>query len=424
MVRFPRLPAHALVASGMGQWISSQKKPRFTDRRFARPYWLNYVRKNQRMGAKLARGAKKYKQRQQALGSGPDHRTALRYHRMSQKQKNRLYGRITERNLVLSGHYERLADRRRSQSAKMPRRHGYRRKGKRRQAKPRYSRRPRARGRRPRRRAKTKLRLYPGGVPSTHIVKLRVMRQYVITTPSLEWGYVEFNPADMRIPFPGSKAAGTVNSHKNLKMATTAAGGATFSTNRQPYGYDHWLIDSGAEHSNYRHYKVLGSKITLRFVPSSRGADSGDNYYAGFSQLFTGAAGQLTSSHGPTLDSKYNRIAPNEIADWMNAGLVKRRKVVTTGGSGGRFQTFTFKYSAKKWERSLRRNGVLFGTSYTASDTQWMGTHGVSPVVNPVCYFMMADIGTSTAGQAINCMITIDYTVKLSSLDISQASLG
>lgn len=348
------------------------------------------------------------------LGEGPDHRTALRFHRLSQKQKNELY----KRQQIARG---------RSQRNKMPKRYGRRRRGGRKR-RPRYRRRPRSRVRRRRRRPKTRLRLYPGGVPQTKIVKLRVMRQYVITTPALEWGFIEWTPADMRIPFPGSKAAGTVLSHKNLKMATTAAGGSTFSTNRQPYGYDHWLGLGSTAHSNYLNYKVLGSKIKITFVPSAHGPDAGDNYYAGFSQLFVGPAGDAASDDGPTLDSKYGTIAPGQISDWINAGVVKRRKVVTTGGSGSGFQSFIFYYSAKKWERQLKRMGTNYGTrdqhGSVAQGLLWKGTHGTSPAISPVCYFMMADIGTSTAGQAINCMITIEYTVQFSSLDVLDPSLG
>ncbi len=255
----------------------------------------------------------------------------------------------------------------------------------------------------------------------THKIKLRVMRQYVITTPAIEWGVIEFRPADMRIPFPGSKAAGatTGGTHCGLKMATTAAGGATFSTNRQPYGYDHWLGKTEVSKSQYKFYKVLGSKITIKFVPSAHGPDSGDNYYAGWSQLFdTDAA---ASNHGPTLESKYGAIAPNEIADWLNARIVKRPRIVTTGGDGT-FKRFVFKYSAKRWERQLKRMGTHIET--TASAAGWKGQQTVSPEISPVCYFMMADVGTSTAGQAINCLITIDYTVQLSSLDLGDASLG
>lgn len=354
------------------------------------------------------------------LGKGPDHRTALAYHKLTQRQKNQLYANLAERKLVRSGYYERIADRRRSQRNKMPKRYARRRRGRRkRRSRPRYGTRPRARGRRRRRVAKTRLRLYPGGVPQTHIVKLRVMRQYVITTPTLEWGFIEFNPASMRIPFPGSKAAGTVNSHKNLKMATVTD---TFSTNRQPYGYDHWLLGDASK-SHYKDYKVLGSKITIKFIPSARTADAGDNYYAGWSQLFTGPAGNASSTDGPTLDSKYGNVAASEIGDWMNAGIVKRRRVVTTGGDG-RFKSFVFKYSAKRWERQLKRNGIQYGVATPDSGLLWQGNHGTDPVINPVCYFMMADIGTSDVGQAINVMITIEYTVKLSSLDLVNASLG
>lgn len=244
------------------------------------------------------------------------------------------------------------------------------------------------------------LRLYPGGVPLTHKIKLRVMKQVQVSSFPGGWGYIVFSPASLSDPFQHFTTGGVVGAHQALPYGLI--GGAT-TPKPQPYGFDHWV---GITDSNrYRKYKVLGAKITLAKI--NEAVEPGvtqPTQWAGFSKLFA-----VNDDFGTTFNETYSNVDRTEVEDWVNCGIVKRPQTITKAKAFNQAPAvFTHTYSAKKYQRTLKKVGV--------TDGDWYGEHGTDPVINPRVYFSMADPGASTTAITFLFWCTIDYTVQLTGL--------
>ncbi len=271
---------------------------------------------------------------------------------------------------------------------------------------------------------KMRLRLYPGGFPRTHIVKLRSMKQMQITHNPANWGFVKFFPSSMKAPLASSNdttedfntriATPTQLVHRSLIFTDKA--GLEVPTLAQPYGYDAWLqgfSDTGSSITHqYDKYKVLGCKITLAFIPDTS-TEGGTQVYGGFSKIQ-----DQNSLFGTTFINKYAEINRTEVSDFLNVGMVKDLKLLQAGGSGlgGVQKAFTFNYSAKKYARHLKRVGV-------EQTSDWYGTHQAAPNIMPEAIFLMADLGASSTAHAFSVMVIHDYTIQLTGSLVSAQSI-
>lgn len=255
------------------------------------------------------------------------------------------------------------------------------------------------------------LRLYPGGVPKTHLIKLRMIKQVAISTRNGEWGFISFQPANPHDPLEHMLAAtAPVGDHQAL--AFTLKGGA-ITPRPQPYGFDRWLPGAG-DVSMYDRGVVQGAKIQIFNIPNTTGvAGSNDRYYAGWSRLFpTGS-----STFGKTFAQTYANVDRTEISDWINTGLCKRPQIITASKTFNKKDAvFTHTYSLKKW----LRHGHKTGRAYDTSNQYFTATGG--PVVNPEVKFMIADVGVGSSVTVFNMMVVIDYTIKLSNMILGQES--
>lgn len=259
------------------------------------------------------------------------------------------------------------------------------------------------------------LRLYPGGSPATHLVKLRVVIQATISNVTGEWGAILLNPASMLQPFISQgdvQVDGIYTGVDELPFHDKAGGEADIL--KQPQGYDHW-ISGTQETGKYGSYTVVGSHTNITFFQgNSAGTGASERMIGGFTTLF----GEGGAAAGPTFADKYAAITGTEVATMLSVGIIKRPKLITvTSEMQHANASFDFYYSQKKWLRTLRRIG------HTVVE-QGFGTFSTAPPLNPNLFFVMADLGIAS-GTAIpfHCIITIEYTVRLSDLLMSEVSV-
>lgn len=294
----------------------------------------------------------------------------------------------------------------------MPRRRGYGKRRTKRRGRPRYKRRvKKRRGRRMRKRriSRPRLRLYPGGFPLTHKIKLRMVKQIVIHTNAAggQWGWFKWNPARLSDPLSGLTAGGVVGTH--VSMNVTLKDGAAITPRPQPYGYDHWLGDTTTSTDKYKRYSVLGSKCTLVKTSDTVITDAAaSRFYAGWSRLFS-EDGAATTGFGLTFAQTYIQIGFADVSDWLNTGVVKHPGVITNGKVFNKADpAFTATYSQKKYKRSLERRGFN-----QAAD--WSAIFSANPGIDPEFHFMIADLGAATTTVPMRFLMVCDYTVLLSS---------
>lgn len=284
------------------------------------------------------------------------------------------------------------------------------------------------------------LRIYPGGFPDTHKIKLRMLKQCLIKSPNaVGWGFISFYPAmcsdpliDWRLAQVNTTVAtgGTVNHTKLAWFGTNDAGG--LPDRPQPYGWDQWVANDP-----YTHGVVEGAKITISFIQGESGTGATQRFIAGFTKLFRGpdkfidsgstltdlpqyadAAGGVKIA-GENFGEKYQNVTRVEVSDLMNCGLTKRMKTLSVIGTGQSLlgaQTFTFYYSRKKHERNLKRAGYM--PMYHQPDlspviTKFEQTTNSKPGWNPVVHFIIADLAKTTAVTDLHCIVNIEYTIKL-----------
>lgn len=255
-----------------------------------------------------------------------------------------------------------------------------------------------------------RLRLYPGGIPLTHKIKLRMMKQCQIVSLPGEWGFIEFSPASVVNPMFNMRT-GPLAGANHTAMQWTLKGGTAVTPKPQCYGYDHWIGVTGQ--NTYRKWKVLGSKTQLLHIPTISGNGNASQLYAGFNPKVWAE----TDDFGSTFGDTYSNIKQGEISDWINCGVCPNPKIITPQkqlGVGVQGQ-FTHTYSAKKYARSLRKKGI--------DDGDWFGEFFNEPVINPKAYFMIADLGLDdTLPQPFSFMLVIDYTIQLSGLKMGDQS--
>ncbi len=263
----------------------------------------------------------------------------------------------------------------------------------------------------------SRLRLYPGGFPQTHLVKLRAVNQTKIYVPAGKWGYITFHPAEMLQPFKDMRiavdtsAVGGGGTHTLLKWTDKATSAAINSADKQPYGYDHWLLQS-AVGAQYRHYQVRKCTILVQFVPNTAVQD-GLQFYGGFARI-----SDESTSYGQTFLERYANIDDTEVVDMLNTKVIKQPKIITKGGTGagGVSQSFLAVYNQALYKKHLKRVGVEMSDDFK-------GSHGVAPTINPEIKFIIADLAEAEASEtSLNCIITIDFVVQLSGGQLGQES--
>lgn len=271
------------------------------------------------------------------------------------------------------------------------------------------------------------VRLYPGGLPLSHIVKLRVLTQCQFESVGGQWCVFRFRPADMLIPFGNqATAANSTNTGDNPRPYVGVSSGAWFDKTgttvaerkKQPQGYDSWL-DQSASLSAYKKYIVLGSKISITTIDGN--VDSGANVklYAGFTKLYDRIGG-ITLQSGVSIGDNYSNIIGTEVADWLSVRMVKNLGIVQSNPLANTMRasrTFTYNYSQKKYKRHMKRIGLT-------NDDDWFGSHLASPLTSPEVFFCLADLGASSADTKIPCVVNIEYTVRLSGLEVPDRSVG
>lgn len=296
----------------------------------------------------------------------------------------------------------------------MPRRRRRRpRRGRKRRRSMRRSRRTSTRNKRRRRRSvvRHRLRLYPGGFPKTHLIKLRAVKQCLITSLPDAWGSIFFFPADPSDPFVGwiDDIAGALGNdgatgvHKRM-LFTDKAG--NIAGRPQPYGWDEWMSTSP-----YRHAVVEGSKITITFVQgTAAGAGNSFRMIAGFSTLSEEGGVAFI----PNFNSTFGNINTLEVADMINNKIIKNPKTLSITGDGVTLpvpQTFVHTYSRKRLEKHMKRIGTYTDVASNISNYQLAKEN--SPAFNPKVRFIIADVGSVSSTIAFNCFVTMDYTIRL-----------
>ncbi len=241
---------------------------------------------------------------------------------------------------------------------------------------------------------RTRLRIYAGGFPVTKKIKLRILKQVVIHSRIGEWGYVNFFPADLHDPLVGYLTpSAAVGNHQRLVMVDKAN---AVLPRPQPYGFDHWLGDVGADH--YRKYKVLGCQISLTLIPNKTLDTSETTHYAGWAGIFPEA-----DTDGTTFATRYDLINRLEISDMLNCKLIKNPRIINLSTA----QRFSLNYSARAWGRMRRGVGI-------SAAERWYGEHDTAPEINPVAKFIIADLGAADSGViAYNFLFEQTFTVQL-----------
>ncbi len=304
-----------------------------------------------------------------------------------------------------------------------------RRRGRGRKRRLSYKRKRRQSYRRSKKRRKTRMsraiRLYPGGFPKTHIVKLRALQQCTIFTPAGGWGYVAFFPASCSDPFNQFVAASAViGSHQ--KLGFTLKDGTSILPRPQPYGWDQWtiVVDGGAEDESgpqYQQAKVLGSKHTITFVQGSNSTADSSQFLAGWSsRLYSSTTG--TNDQGlPSLADSYGHVLSTEISDWVNNAIVHKPSVLKHVGNGVPLlaggQSYSFTYSWKKTRSHMRKMGFRL-----PEDDAYVFPHSAAPAFDPLALFMIGDVAGSTTSIKLNCFVEMEYTLQLSTRETNRES--
>lgn len=271
--------------------------------------------------------------------------------------------------------------------------------------------------------ARTKLRLYPGGFPKTHLIKLRANTQALITNVAGEWASLLLHPAQCHHPFDLVALAnlGTtdvVAQHKRLAFTNKAA---AITPVVQPYGWDHWMEQGAAgttAESPYQWAVVEGSTFQITFVQAVGGSAS-VRMLGGFSGLFE----KTSNSYLPDFSKEYANIDATEVSDMLNVRIMKNPQEIYQSGTGEPLsggKTFIFNYSRKKTERRMKKAGTYMYGSDTKSN--FMFTHNTDPVFNPVARFIIADIGAAAEEVTWNVFIKAEYTIRLSNIRYANES--
>ncbi len=274
------------------------------------------------------------------------------------------------------------------------------------------------RGRKRRRSIRRPLRLYPGGMPLTHKLKMRSTRQCLIKSSAGKWGTLTLHPGSMQQPFASMQTAEDtymVASGNQTRLPFTDKAGVANVNAGQPQGYDYWLGITAS--GKYRKYKVLGCQIIVAFIADTA-STGGAQHYAGF----TGLMGQ-SDDYGDTFSTKYRFVNDVEVSDMLNNAIIKGPKIITSGGTdfGGVHKAFVFNYSQKRYERYLKKVGARQGA--TGAMDAWYGTHTTGPTITPKARFVICDIGVDTAPVTYNVIINHTWTVQLSDVIIPDASV-
>lgn len=269
------------------------------------------------------------------------------------------------------------------------------------------------------------LRLYPGGFPETHIIKLRLIAQTRFQSLQGSWVVFMFKPSDPVQPLQflethtsGAVGVGTYITANQIFGRWTAKENTTTPTDvlktRQPYGWDQWQTEATRP---YAKALVLGSKITLNFREGSQTATGTQNFKAGFAKGLFGL--DSITGQPQSFGNKYGAITTNEPSDAINAKVFSHGNLSDPAvGTRSQGKKFTYTYSMKDHMRQLKRNGSVVGDQ---GINALQSTGNTQAVYQPKAFFCISDLGMSAA-QGLDCMVTIDYTIKLSGRVIPQQS--
>lgn len=274
------------------------------------------------------------------------------------------------------------------------------------------------------------LRLYPAGLPDTHLIKLRFIGQTRILGPTAgTWGVLQFEPGNPVQPLkhltaglaaiPGDNTY-LSSAHVVLEWTdkTDLAPATAALINRQPYGWDQWQTTAGS--TTYKYATVLGSRIKLSFLEGVQDEPATNNMLAGWAKGIWGS--QAVATDIISFSEKYTNINNGEPMDAVNVKMFKPRPLNDPGVSitVGKANNFYFNYSLKKAKRQLKKMGAASGTHY--SDENFRASGNTAPVYKPRCFFVVADRG-STPPTGLDCIVTIDYTIRLTGRIIADKSV-
>ena len=195
------------------------------------------------------------------------------------------------------------------------------------------------------RRGKKKLRITSNPVPNTKLVKLRYCDYYTVDpgAGSSLAGVIEFRANDMRDP------------------DKTGVG-------HQPMGFDQWM-------TFYNHFRVIGSKITVKFFP-----DSSADIVAG-----------IYLDDDVTSETSLVKLTEQKKCNW---------KTLVAGGTST--AKVSMNYSAKKF----------FG-KVQAQQSPQMGSETASPSELSFFRVFAASPTAGTDPAVINAYVTIEYIALL-----------
>jgi len=367
--------------------------------------------------------------------SNPRQQRAAQRNRIRRGRRVLFRGRntaATKIQALFRGHRQRRAGRQRMQvddpvahiqhngSIMPPRRRRRGRRAAKRKRRTSYTRK-RRRSYRGRRKAKKRttirsLRLYPSGYPKTHLIKLRVQKQFKLTNVSNAWSSIKLYPAQCSDPFVGMNltlGANDVNADHQLMQWTLKTD--AILPRPQPYGWDQWALSSP-----YQFAVVEGSQTKISFIQTaSGGVGSSYRMIAGY----TGMHEQFSNGFLPDFSITYGNVKFGEISDMLNVGLIKNPKTLNRAGNGvglAEPQTFIYNYSRKKTLKRMKAMGTY--TVRDDNESNFMFSHNTVPKFDPNVRFVIADIGSTAEALTWNVFITVDYTLRLMNRVIADES--
>lgn len=279
------------------------------------------------------------------------------------------------------------------------------------------------------RRSRTRIRIYPMGVPLTKIVKLRMMKQCQIFSQGLRWGKVAFQPNSLINPFfsqltatdqtsTGYTGRALAHNHTNLKFVDKAGTILAAGFFPQPNGYDQLLSPYDTTQTGgatafvagqglFQTYKVLETRMTLTVIPDSY-SSAGTNLIGGWTRDYP----RVADEGGEPFLVKHARLNDIEVSNMLNQKIIKRPQLLgSQHRKAGLGKTFTHVWKLRNYRRKVAHGQGAF--NQLMGDEKWSGTYALEPEVRPQVFFIIADVASSTT-VAVNFIATFDYTVKLS----------
>ncbi len=248
----------------------------------------------------------------------------------------------------------------------------------------------------------------------TKTIKLRCIGQTKMDSIQGGWGVIPIEPLNAGRPFahlrtPSAVGAGVFATATQRLLEwtdkTDTAGPTTALSNRQPYGWDSWMAGGG----EYEHWLVKGCRVTFNFLEGTQDQASTNNLIGGFTKTYTHDA---TGHH---LDHGFPKIFANvdfdEPMDLINLKGFRPKPLADPGiSTTARGSVFSYYFSLKKHIRAMKRIGNFPDDGIST----FQGHLNTLPATRLYTNFVLMDRGNSPI-TGLDCIITMDYTIQLSS---------